>query len=262
MRRNEIGLISAFILVLSTQSIIIRSLFDSIDKELILSTLYVVRYVLITFLILMERKNLAEFGFDRGSLILFILSTLVRTHLNFSGEIWFLSIIIIAGLVCSIVVVRNWSKLPKINWTWVIVGLVCGFITALIMVIFNVVFYGGAYIEFSTGSSSFSYFLDYFIGTFSTGTMLEEFIFRGFLFGYLIRAGLSESLSLWVQGICFWLIHGAGLIPVIGIFIFVTPLVALVSALLRKYSKQLSASTAWHMAHNGLVMPILAFFAR
>jgi membrane protease YdiL (CAAX protease family) len=85
------------------------------------------------------------------------------------------------------------------------------------------------------------------------GIIFEEFIFRGFLWGYLIRFGMTEWKLIVLQGIAFWFIH-LGSITNPSAFFIVIPISTVLFSYLRKSSNSLFPPIIAHLLLNTLIV--------
>jgi membrane protease YdiL (CAAX protease family) len=78
---------------------------------------------------------------------------------------------------------------------------------------------------------------------------LEEFVFRGFLWGYLLKIGISMKKAMWIQIVMFWSSHifEIGNIP---FFMITLPIGTYFFSYLRKQSNNLSPSIMSHLLFN------------
>lgn len=209
-------------------------------------------YVLLTIIIIIERNNLQEFRIDKISLILLALSTFARRRLGFDHENIHLIIIGFCGLLILITFINKWKTLPNVNSKWVIISFILSFI---IMIPFSYIL-GIEYTKLINYVESPVVLLIMFVRNFiyfmTVGVVFEEFLFRGFLWGYLVRSGLTEWKLMVLQGIAFWFIHLGSITYPIAFFI-VIPFSTFLFSYLRKSSNSLFPSIIGHLFLNTLI---------
>lgn len=216
-------------------------------------------YITIAILIFIERKNLADFHIDRSSLIIFLLFSFVRTRFSVAGEMLQLIVIALSGVACGIILVLCWSKIPNTNWRWAMVGLFGGILVAGLVAILEIS--EGYLAKFENYIPQIPFWLiltNRIIYSVSIVTPYEEIVMRGFLWGYLRQAGLSENKACWIQGISFWLLHLYRANFLLVFFVGLPILTFLVSLLVRK-SKQVFPSIIAHTITNALSDSILIY---
>ena len=86
---------------------------------------------------------------------------------------------------------------------------------------------------------------------------IEEILFRGLLWGYLVRVGWKEDKVFWFQAVLFWISHISRIEYPVSFFITI-PISTIVFSILVRYSKQLFPSIIAHTVLNTLV-PIVLF---
>jgi membrane protease YdiL (CAAX protease family) len=81
--------------------------------------------------------------------------------------------------------------------------------------------------------------------------VFEEFLFRGFLWGYLRNKGMGEWLILLIQAIFFWMSHHKYLLAQNFYFFWIPlPLAAVLLGYLVLKSKSLTSSSVAHFLFN------------
>ncbi len=175
------------------------------DNPYITSIMVTTEFVIIAFLIFIERKNLADFCLDRFSIVALVLVSIIRMRFQVSGENFFLGIIGIAGFISGIVLITRWPFIPKSDWRWIWIGLLVGCILAIPVGLIEI-FSGYLLLSARTSLSPHPFILVLLNRTFFTlsfASVIEEIIFRGFLWGYLLKIGLTEKSTLWTQSAFF-----------------------------------------------------------
>jgi hypothetical protein len=225
-------------------------------------------YLLITFLIWWELDHLADYHIDTMAIIAIVLFVPIQTLiLKFWGfdhnplrfphisslVIWLIAIVFLIALV------KNWRRLPKVrasSFVWIGIGLLAGIGTSVLL----------------SYPNSFLYPADeYFMGPrmlFSTFTLrdigvkfvyqmgyaaaLEEPVFRGFLWGYLLKLGWNDR-RIWIfQTVLFTLGHMSGLRWYPLQFFVTVPIVTLILGYLVWRSRTITSSLAAHGMNNAV----------
>jgi len=208
--------------------------------------------LLLSFLVLavciaLEKENLVNFHFDKGSFILLASSMVLTLPIGPIVLSEYRGLISIAVSICLIltVLVRNWSKTVHTNAHWTLVGILITFIVLIPVNYLNQF----TYIENESAKINFAARIIYNVLAVST---MEEMVFRGFLWGYFRSMGLSEKKAFVFQFVLFWLGHG-GQINAPLLFLVSTPMSALVLSYLTYRSKQLFPSIVSHTMFNVLL---------
>jgi hypothetical protein len=247
--RKNIGLILVGFLIICNNvfNIIMLSMHIHLENYFIL-----LMYITLTSIIFIERNNLQVFKIDRMSLVLLIFSAFARRRLAFEYENIHLILIGICGVIILIICIMKWKTLPIPSMKWIIIALL---LPCLLIIPFS--FFQ------NNISSTIEKYLNYpevfnillFRNLFyllSFVTPLEEFLFRGFLWGYLIKIGLSDNKAFLIQFVIFWLSHLVGIIQPFGFFIFI-PLSIMLLSILRKFSNSIFPSNLAHLLLNVLI---------
>ncbi len=220
-----------------------------------------VSYIVFAFLIFAE-KELDHFNIDKVSLFLLIFTSLIQTRLGTDRETFFLWIIGVCGFLMVIFLIRNRSRTALINANVVGKGIVLGVITLLLFtlseslrLLFSADLRYDATFSFFSISQNILYALSF-------GAILEEFTFRAFAVGYLLKLGYSEKSVFLIQGIIFWLMHSHYLWfsnNPISFFISI-PILTLSTIWLTIRYKSIFPAIVAHTLVNALVGPILSIF--
>jgi membrane protease YdiL (CAAX protease family) len=209
-------------------------------------------YLIWAILIWIEIEHLEEFNIDKFTIISFILGSLFRRRLGVYGEEYFLIFIGLAGISTVVAWVGKKPKIPRTNIRWAIAGIV----------IASVVLIPISLLEFFLRPDwhMAPLFKDNLVLTatreinyqFSFAAILEEFLFRGFLWGYLKRKGWKESKIFWAQGILFWLLHFSKLLVTPFTFFLILPVTTYISSKLTMHSKQIYPAFLSHAVINAV----------
>lgn len=208
-------------------------------------------YFAITLIIFIEIKNLGEFYVDNIALWLFILSCFVRSRLGVNHEILYLLPIIVMGIVLFFQTIRNPTGIPQTNKNTIIGGVTLAF-GVLIIVTIAESLQASKWLNPIYSNNIGITILRQSIFQLSFVVLIEEFIFRGLLTGYLLKLGLREGTSFTIQALLFWLIHYMRLGNPITFYISLPLLTWSTSFIVRRY-KQLTGSIIIHMTINVFV---------
>lgn len=209
--------------------------------------------------VLMEIDHLADFHLDRWTLIITVLfGSILRKRTDVPFEILFQIIQWLSSLAILAVLIRYRKKIPSTKVNWSLGGALAGLVMAVIQA-YLVSFYEPVYLETSPYPvGSIVYILAKTFQQLTYITPIEEIVFRGLLWGYLIRGGWSEKKVFWVQAILFWLMHIPQVfitpIPLLG----VVPITILVISLFVLFSKQIFPAIAAHTLLN-VFQPIIGY---
>jgi membrane protease YdiL (CAAX protease family) len=231
-------------------------------------------YFLTACLIYLERQRLTDFHIDKLSLIIIILFKPLQTILlNIMGlQDWPLAfphwpsfLIWMIAICLSIALWRHRQELPafsKTSFGWFGIGLVVGLVITLLLA------YPGTlqlepnlYANPSTYLANikglpllFSYQLGY-------AAVSEEPLFRGFLWGFLLKSGW-KNIWIWLfQAFLFVLGHLFYLQTYPISFWVIVPFAALVFGAIAWRSKTISSSLAAHAISNALLRVTSLFLA-
>ncbi len=219
-------------------------------------------YLLIALLIFWERNHLADFHIDKLSLIIIILfkplSTIVgyltgstRNPLVFphwpSFSFWLIAIGLIIALRCSR---TSLPGITKTSLAWLGLGLVVGLLLDLLLM-YPLSFQVDTSINFPIQKTLRGIPLN-FLSQISSAAIDEEPLFRGFLWGMLLKSGWKNvwiwlfQTALFVIGHLFYL-NGS----LLSLWLYV-PIAGLVFGALVWRSKTIASSMATHALSNAL----------
>lgn len=208
--------------------------------------------LLFSFLVLaicieLEKENLTHLHFDRASLVLLAISTVLALPIGpiiFGKYIGSISIAI-SGLLIFAALIQKVSKIPPVNLRWTLSGI---FLTIAVLIPVNFL---NLFTHNADEITQISFFSRTIYNVFFV-SVTEEIIFRGFLWGYFRSMGLSEKKAFVFQFLLFWLGHG-GQINAPLIFLVSSPMITFVLSYLAYRSKQLFPSIASHAMFNVLL---------
>jgi membrane protease YdiL (CAAX protease family) len=252
--RPKIGLLFIFVILVQAFFLQFVQLFTIVNPNL--AYIYITTsYIVIAVLIWSERKQLHEYHLEKFSLFLFILSSIARRRLGINGEVYYLILIALSGLSVIIVMYINRSRIQKTNIRWALAGAFWGCVL-LILTFFCESFQWKIWIDETLVSDNLVLLvLRQVVYNYSFGVIIEEMIFRGFLWGYLRKMGWEEKKIFWVQGIVFCLSHLYRIKTPVTFFITI-PLLTFVSSKLVQRFRQVFPSILSHLITNTMT-PIL-----
>lgn len=238
------------ILVISLFFIVnLLALFVYLDLNSVRYWLLILTCLLIILTLSLEKDNLADFHIDRISIIILItFGTIFHRRLLVPNEIiyqitlWILSVYLLYFLI------RNWNSIPGMKLQEIII---LSFVLLIFLLFIN-------YLENSLHAlpshildkSPILYVIRDLIFEFSFTASMEEFLFRGILWGILIRYGFSLRKVFFVQGFVFWLLHFRVEYP--AIFFVLLPLCAVFYSLLIVKFKRLFPAVLSHALVNAV----------
>ena len=214
--------------------------------------LYATIYLVLTIIIWIEIEHLEEFHIDKFALVSFILGSIFRRRLGIYGEDFFLIFIGLMGISIVVVWVIKKPKIVKTNIRWALVGLILA--CALLIPIswlelllrtdwIMPPLYKGSILLTATRDINYQ---------FSFAAILEEFLFRGFLWGYLKRSGWREGNIFWAQGVLFWILHISKLLETPFTFLLILPMSTYIYSILAVKSKQIFPAFLAHVVINAV----------
>jgi membrane protease YdiL (CAAX protease family) len=256
--RPKIGLLLIIVILVQVFFLQFVQLFNIVNHYL--AYVYITTsYVVIAVLIWSEIKQLHEYHLEKFTLFLFIFSSLVRRRLGINGEVYFLLIIALSGLSVIVVMLLNRTCIPKNKIRWALAGAFWGCVL-LILTVLCESFQWKIWIDKTLISDNIALIiLRQVVFNYSFGVIVEEMIYRGFLWGYLRKIGWEEKKIIWGQGILFWLSHLYRIRTPITFFLTI-PLLTFVSSKLVQRSRQVFPSILSHLITNTMAPILLNIF--
>lgn len=259
--RNKIK--SALIILLMTaylayQIILLTAIFRPDFSSRIGNALYTVSYgitaatyLILAVLIIVELQNLEEFHIDKFTLLTFILFSLLRRRLGVVGESFFLGTIGFSGVAVAVVLIVKKPRMFRTKFNWVVVGLICA-VSLVILATYTELQLRDTWALTPLLRDSIPLTaVSQIIKDISSSALLEEMLFRGFIWGYLRRKDWAENKIFWAQNLLFWLIHMGRLVTPFSFFILI-PLLSFISSKLTYHSKQIFPAIISHTAINAI----------
>lgn len=209
-----------------------------------------ISFALITLLHYFEKDNLIVHNIDRTFIYVFIFSALVLSigTLGVDSPLFFLSFIsyFIISLNLIVNMIKRRFRYGKTRLLWILLGIVIGSIIPFIMNLPSIV---AGDIKFT--NLPVSNVIIVFLNSFSGGALIEEAIFRGFLWGVLRKENMMD-LKIWLlQALLFWTAHFR-FIDDYFMFWIVTPLIGLVLGWIVWRSRSITASLFAHATFNAI----------
>lgn len=218
---------------------------------------FVVTFGLTAVLVWLERRRLPDFNLDGLGLLLFLVSPafgLLAWKTGVPGaeagpQVSLINLGMAGMLLIALLVSR--ARVPRLApkvFRWVVMGILAGIGLSLLQ----------ASIAWIMGLLKVSALSPLTIvarlsDELASAVVSEEPVFRGFLWGYLRKAGLSDIQTLLVQAALFWVAHffqaGRGFSA--GFFILI-PVGSLVFGLLAWRARSVTASMAAHSVVNAM----------
>lgn len=225
----------------------------------------ILTYTLTAALIYLQRHRLAIFHITTMSLVLFLFAPLLEPVVSYATGNWirwpyslvFRSSVVVVAIVLSVLLVmsRKQLRLGCERPYWIAIGVIAGVILALAY---------GLYFEFQDFGrigvrdsilkppATISDAVTSCFVQLINAAIMEEPLFRGFLWGYLRKWGLSDFRILVTQTFLFWAAHiyYLGLIPFS--FWILVPSAGIVFGVLAWRSRSIAPGLVAHSIVNGL----------
>jgi hypothetical protein len=206
-------------------------------------------YLLFSLLINFESSSLERFHIDRFTVATLVLAALVRQKAGLPGESFFLILIRLSGIFVVFTLIAKKPNIPITKLRWVLIGIAISTIMVILISVVELAIRDSWKIMPLYRNSMFSTVSGEIIREFSFGALIEEILFRGFLWGYLKDHGLTDNKVFWVQGIVFWLFHISRIFTPFTFFL-VVPLLTIIQSKLTLHSKQLFPAIISHVIVN------------
>lgn len=228
-------------------------------------------YLLIGILIVRERNQLGDYFINKLAISIFLLSTTIFRVFTYSFESKLSVIELVFWLIAIIMMVLmrrkniNFEKTKVDTYVWLLKGFAIGIILSFVFAI-------PRYIELEEqiqqSLHNYDYLIVFFLISFLTqlvhASLIEEFLFRGFLWGCLKKIGVKDRWILVIQAVLFWIAH-INYIDRGYSFWIVVPMSALVLGLLVWKSRSITTSMITHSVLNAMtfiIFDIMAYLAR
>jgi membrane protease YdiL (CAAX protease family) len=226
-----------------------------------------IMYSLIAILIYRERDHLADYFIDKLAVVIFIfLGTILRLFtLDYTSSICLIELVFWAVALILILLLRknnvNFAKIRAENYVWLFNGLLVGLVLSFILAIPRYLVLEEQILQQPHNyDGMFVFFLASLVTQFVHSSVIEEFIFRGFLWGCLRKIGLSNMWILFIQAGLFWVAH-INYIDRSYSFWIALPIGGLVMGLLAWKSKSIATSMVLHSVYNAMTYLIFDLIA-
>lgn len=202
-------------------------------------------YVLIFLLIWINRDNLKSYNINVTSLNILVFGGIILT-IQLSEVLLKVALLLIVSFFC-------WAKSQNLLRThettyyptWVLII----FIFFIVLAWLPVLLYSVP--TQSTAGSRAINLSTAFFQAYLPGVVFEEFLFRGFLWGYLSKIKVDERIILLIQAVLFWISHHRFLLlHNTYLFWLPLPIMALLLGWVVMKSKSLASSTIAHYLFN------------
>lgn len=206
-------------------------------------------HVVVAALLLYEMDNLTEFGIDKFTVATFIIGSFLEQRLDIKGDVYFHAIRGLVGLVVIAALFKRKPNLMQTNVSWSLVGIVFGAI-AIAFIFYIELVLRGIWVFAPLLQNSLPLTIsNLIVRELFTTAILEEVLFRGFLWGHLRRLGWDNGKTVWFQGILFWLTHVGRLFTPFTLFITI-PVITIISSKLTSHSRQVFPAIVSHATIN------------
>lgn len=181
-------------------------LFIPLNLDSIRYWLLILTYVLVTIILYLEKGNLTEFHIDRYSIVILItFGTIFHRRLLVPFEIFYQIILWILCVSMLYYLIKNWNSIPGMNLREFIIS---NLVIVIFLVFINLLKNSLNLVpSYSHDQMPIMYVLRDLILEFSFIAPMEEFLFRGVLWGLLNRYGLNLRKVMVIQGLVFWALH-------------------------------------------------------
>jgi membrane protease YdiL (CAAX protease family) len=215
-----------------------------------------IMYLITVMLFIFGRRNLSHFNIDKLSFVLFILfGTLLRTSStgNFSIiEIFFYFMFFSVTIYLIVKVRLSGSELKR--WEikdlkWILIGIAVGIGFSLLIATPRYITSQFTPDFISIEPQNVGQFIMAFVHSFGHSSIMEEPVFRGFLWGYLRNRGWNSKWIWLTQAGLFWLAH-LRYIDRTYTFWFTVPVSGLLLGWLAWKSRSITPSMITHTLYN------------
>jgi len=206
-------------------------------------------YMVVAILIWTEIKNLEEFHIDKFTVATFILGAFLQQRLEVVGGGYFLVLIGATGISIIVALIVKRPRILRTDFYWALLGVVVGGIT-IIAITYLELLLRHAWVPTPLLRNNIMLTISNLtIREFFASALVEEILFRGFLWGYLKRRGWEERKIFWIQGLLFWITHFSRLATPFTFFVAI-PILTLISSKLTLRTKQVFPAVLSHAVIN------------
>lgn len=206
-------------------------------------------HLALAILIILERHNLSDFNIDKFTIYIFVFASFFRVRSGVVGENISSVLIAIAGVAVAISIFRYNLVAQKTNLLWAVKGIGTGILITVLAFLINL-FIPISKIDVLILQDSFVFTGIKAMFYVFPNVIIEEILFRGFLWGYLKKENWNNNKIAWFQGILFWAIHSSRIIVTPVSFLVIIPLLTFVLTVLVLKSQQIYPSILSHAVVN------------
>lgn len=194
-------------------------------------------YLVVAILIVLEKHHLKDFHIDEFSIYIFIFSSFLRIRSGVVGENLSLIIMAIAGIFITLLIYLRKINQQKASVQWALSGIGIGLIISVLMILMNLFFPKSQMSILILNDNLAMTAIKSMLYVFPN-VVVEEMLFRGFLWGYLEKMRWSENRIAWCQGVLFWVLHSSRILIAPVTFLIGIPLLTFASTKLLIKSRQ------------------------
>lgn len=201
-------------------------------------------YFFLALLLMSDKEYLKIFRIDRLSvLVVIFMGTILHRRFGIDGENVYLVLLWIGSILILLGLLRSWKYL-----TWPTRRGASAILITTALFFIGLLLNDYLHTNFLTRTSKGVIFFRSLIFNLSFVAPLEEFLFRGFLWGTLVNIGWSERKAGLTQGLLFWLIHFRS--DSVFVFLVIVPLLTLFLSYFACKSRSLFMSVMTHAFAN------------
>lgn len=209
----------------------------------------VAMYMIGAILIWTEIKDLKEFHIDKFAIVTFILSSFFRQSLDIAGGSYFWVLIGMIGISVGVALVIRKPKLLQTDIRWTLIAAFVGGVV-IIVITFAELGLRQSWAPAPLLQNNITLTVsNLMVRELFAGVLLEEILFRGFLWGYLKKLGWKDRKIFWTQGILFWITHFGRIFTPFTFFVII-PVITLISSKLTLRTKQIFPAIISHTVIN------------
>lgn len=206
-------------------------------------------YIICAILIWTEIKDLKEFHIDKFVIVTFILSSLFRPNLDIAGGIYFWVLIGMVGVSVGVALVIRKPKLLQTDIRWTLIATLVGGLVVAVITFAELSLRQSWALAPLLQNNIILTVSNLIVRELFASVLLEEILFRGFLWGYLKKLGWKDRKIFWTQGILFWITHFGRIFTPFTFFVII-PVITLISSKLALRTKQVFPAIISHMVIN------------
>ncbi len=206
-------------------------------------------HLVLAILIILERHNLSDFHIDKFTIYIFIFASFFRVRSGVAGENISLILIAIAGTAVAISIFRHKVVIQEANLQWALKGIGIGLLVATLGIFINLILPSSQINVMALQDSLVFTGIKAMFYVFPN-VVIEEILFRGFLWGYLRKENWNNNKIAWFQGVLFWALHSSRIIVTPVSFFILIPLLTFASTKLLIKSEQTYPSILSHAVIN------------